>query len=643
MRLPTITRCSLLAIAFVCGGMASPLPGVAADPQFAALEKTATEAAAQRDAAAKVLSTEQAKARELSDKVLKLKADLARAQRDLPAAEADLKKQPALITKAKADQAKADADAAAAKKAAEAAKGDKAKADAATKATAAATTAAMAVTTATANEDRLKKLIESSKDAIAKSPALIMAAEKAVADFKPTLDKAQAAFDTVAADALAKQKALEKAMIGAGKLVSFTDSVAPIFAKRCLACHNARTAKGRYNMESFAAVMKGGESGAALEAGKSNTSTLVTMIEDGSMPKDADPLTKDQIATIKKWIDTGAKLDAGVNQNDLLISIMPKLPQPPAPPSYRVPIPITALAFSPDGTLLASSGYHELLLWNPADGKLVRRITNVAERSYALDFSKDGKQLAVAAGTPGEMGEVKIFDVATGALQADLVTSADSIFGVAFSPDGKKIAACGADRAVRVFDLATRKQLIQVEDHADWVMDIAWSPDGTKLASASRDKTSKVFDAVKGESLVTFNGHGQPVFGVVFAADGKSVATSGSDKQIRIWNPADGKAIRAIGGFGNEVFRIVLAPDGKLFSSSADNTAREHTAASGAAVKTYSGHKDWVYTVSYHAGSNKVASGSYDGEIRIWNAADGKLLTSFFAAPGYGPAAQAKK
>ena len=89
---------------------------------------------------------------------------------------------------------------------------------------------------------------------------------------------------------------------------------------------------------------------------------------------------KEQMASIKKWIDTGAQLNAGAGPNAQLITIMPKLPQPLPPEAYRVPIPVTALQFSPDGNQLAASGYHEIVLWNPADGKIIRRITNVAER-----------------------------------------------------------------------------------------------------------------------------------------------------------------------------------------------------------------------------------------------------------------------
>lgn len=430
-----------------------------------------------------------------------------------------------------------------------------------------------------------------------------------------------------------QQRLAEAAMEPLGRFVSFSRHIAPIFAKRCVACHNTRTASGRLNMDSFAGILKGGESGVSVEAHKAEESLLTLMIEDGTMPKDADPLSKEQIGLIRKWIDAGAPLDAGIIATADLFQVMPETPQPLPPETYRVPIPVTATAFNPEGNILASSGYHEILLWNTDDNKLLRRITNVAERVYDLEFSADGTQLAVAAGTPGQLGEVKLFSVADGAHQKTLVRTKDAVFAVSFSPDGKFIAGAGADRVVYAIEVASGRKTLQIEDHADWVMDVNWSPDGKQLVTASRDKTSKVFNAEDGRSVITFNGHGNAVYSAVFLADGANVVSAGSDKLARVWKKADGKEVRKIGGFGSDIFRIAITPDNHLLSASADRTARQHNLADGKAVRTFAGHKDWVYTLSYNAKRKLVATGSYDGEIRVWNSEDGSVTRSFIAVP----------
>ena len=616
----------------------------ALEQKIAEQQKVADEAHARKVAGEPAINAARSTAKERAAAASALKLELNKAEAGVKDAEGKLPKLQEAVKKAIEARSKAEADLAAATKAATDAKGKEnelAEADKVKVAAEALVAATKALDEALKAVQPVEVTLATVKKAIAEVPAKLKAADDAITAFAPELQAAEATFAALSKEAVARQIELESSLVAAGRLVSFAKQVAPIFSQRCLACHNARTAKGRLNMETFANLMKGGESGASVVAMKPVDSILQSMIEDHSMPKDADPLTPDQIATVKKWIETGAKLDAGVAPTATLITIMPKLVQPMPPESYRVPVPVMAVAFSPDGNLLATSGYREVLLWNPADGQLVRRIKNLAERPHDFNFSADGSILAVAAGTPGQMGEVKLFNTADGTLIADLFTTDDEVFAVAFSPDGTRLAAACADRSVRLFDVATRQQQKLIEDHADWVMDVAWSPDGKRIATASRDKTSKVFDSTTGESQATFNTHQQPVFGVGFLPDGNTVATSGRDNRIRVWTVADSKQAREI-ALGGEVFRITMMGDGTAFSGSADRFARQHNLTNGAEMKKFGPHNDWVYSAAYHAGTKRVASGSHDGEVRIWNYDDGKEITKFIAAPGLSQPLAAK-
>ncbi|MBX6312653.1 MAG: PD40 domain-containing protein [Isosphaeraceae bacterium] len=429
--------------------------------------------------------------------------------------------------------------------------------------------------------------------------------------------------------------------------VSFMKDVAPILVQNCIACHNARKAESKYNMTTFASLAKGGQNGEdiTLEPGDPDASYLVELIRpDGQprMPYKQDPLPAEKVRIIETWIKEGAKYD-GNDPSEDWVALLHKRTPVTVPENYPVTVPITALAFSPNGSELASAGYHEINLWKVEDGSLSRRLRGLAERIYDIAYSPDGKWLATASGDPGQYGAAKLWIAEPdggGKPVRDLVETTDAVFAVAFSPDSQLVAAAGADRAIRIWEVETGKLLATIEDHADWIFDLAFSPDGKRLVSASRDKTSKVFDVEKKEALVTFPGHAETVYTVGFSPDGKQIASGGGDKQVRLWDPAnDAKAIRALGGFGGPVFRLQYHPDGKsLIACGADKTIRVFNPANGAALRTLSGHNDWIYSFALSPDGKTIASGSWDGEVRLWNLEDGKPLKTILAAPGYKPA-----
>ncbi|MDG3003801.1 c-type cytochrome domain-containing protein [Paludisphaera mucosa] len=431
----------------------------------------------------------------------------------------------------------------------------------------------------------------------------------------------------------------------APKPVSFMTDVAPILVRNCIACHNPKKPESKYVMTSFAKLAKGGKVGedVTLEPGKPDESYLVELIRPAGeprMPFKQEPLPAAEIALLERWVTEGAKYD-GQSPDEDWTFLLRKTRKVEAPEAYPVAVPITAVAFTPDGRVEAS-GYHEVTAWKP-DGALDGRVKGLPERTYDVAFSRDGKWMAAACGDPGLYGLAKLYSVEPGAppkFVRDMAEAQDAVFAVAFSPDGARVATAGADRVLRVYDTAKGDLLFQVEDHADWVLDVAFSPDGKLLATASRDKTSKVFDVEKKESLVTFPGHAQSVYGVLFAADGKSVASAGGDAQVRVWTiDGEAKEVRKFGGFGGAVFAVALTPDGKtLAAAGADNKVRTFNFDDAKALKTLEGHKDWIYALAVSPDGKQAASGGWDGEVRIWNLEDGKPVANFLAAPGYKPA-----
>lgn len=421
--------------------------------------------------------------------------------------------------------------------------------------------------------------------------------------------------------------------------VSFRAQIAPLLINNCLACHGAKKAEGGYRVDSYERLLSEGDSGSPGVKGKDLESSelfrrVVSEDIEERMPLESDPLTADQIALIKRWIGEGAANDAP-DPKAFLNAIVPPPVHPDPPEVYPGKVPVTALVFSPDGSELVVGGYHELTVWNPQDGTLIRRIKNIGQRTYAIRYSPDGKQLAVGGGAPGRLGEARLFNVETGELTRVLGSTTDVILDVVFNPKGDRLAIASAAGVIRIFDVGSGKELLVITSHSDWVMAIAWSDDGKQIVSASRDKTAKVFDAEKGELVVTYSGHGQPVRGVAFHPEGKEVFSSGNDKKIHRWKVGDGKKSADI-GFGGEVYKLLRAGD-FVFTASADKTVRQFEAKTHKAVRSYSGNADWALATAFHPATKRVASGGFDGQVHVWNAEDGKPVVKFLAAPGYEP------
>jgi dipeptidyl aminopeptidase/acylaminoacyl peptidase len=418
--------------------------------------------------------------------------------------------------------------------------------------------------------------------------------------------------------------------------ISFKKDIAPILQNNCFACHGPKKAEGGYRVDNFEKLTGAGDSGSkGFEAknldGSESFRRITSADKDERMPKDGDPLPPEQVALIKQWLEEGAVYDGG-DPKASLSSIMPAPVHPPAPQQYRATLPITAVLFSPDGKELYTGGYHEINVWNPENGQLVRRIGNVGERTYSLALKPDGSQLAVAGGAPGRLGEVRIYNPSTGELLKVIAPTADVAYDVQWSPAGDRLATCAADGVVRIFDAATFAEQPPITSHSDWVFAVAWSPDGTKLATASRDKTAKVFDAKTGELTITYSAHAAPVRGVLFHPDGAEVYTSGSNNKWERWKIADGAKTKEIGVAGP--YKLVRVGE-SFFVPTEEPRVRMYKAKEGDQVREFAGAADWCLSVAAHDATGKVAAGTFDGEIRLWALADGKPLLNFYAAPGY--------
>jgi WD40 repeat protein len=254
--------------------------------------------------------------------------------------------------------------------------------------------------------------------------------------------------------------------------------VYPFLKANCISCHNKTTTKADLNMETPELMIKGGESGPAIIPGKGAESLIVTAslhTKDMEMPppnnkSGAVNLIPEQIATLKAWIDQGAKGSVMVERAVVLQAFSASID------------PIYSVAMTKDGRYVACGRSNHIYVYDMATRQFVAQISDPSEKNGAahralvqsLAFSPDGTRLA-----SGSFREVKIWKLAeskpvasaakatSAPASADLIkkvatTGKVTVLSSAMSADGKQVVTGCDDGSVRVWESATAKPVIEL-------------------------------------------------------------------------------------------------------------------------------------------------------------------------------------
>ncbi|MCE9605524.1 MAG: hypothetical protein K8U03_11580 [Planctomycetia bacterium] len=455
--------------------------------------------------------------------------------------------------------------------------------------------------------------------------------------------------------------------------VSFLRDIAPLVTSRCTGCHGDKKAEGDYRLHTFEFLTLSGASGtAAVKPGKPDESELLARLVDADpstrMPQEDDPFTKAELDLVRRWIAAGAKFD-GVDPSASIKSQLPARKHPAAPERYAHPSPAYALAWSPATGEVAVAGHYEVTLWS-AEGKLVRRLGGLPLRIHALKFDRAGKRLLVGGGSPGDFGELSLVDPTGKAPPRVVAVFDDVVLGAAWNRDDTRIAAASADRSVRVFDAADLKQRWTSRLHSDFATAVSFRDDDRFVATAGKDCTVKVLDAATGKLFTTFNGHQMnltneagrfAVADVAFLPKSPRAVSVGEGRSVRLWEPEKAQAESGDAGDMESRFATtahtqflphasrrpglhLAAASDRLFVATGDGPVKQFDLTTLKPGVDLLGSTAWTYCVDVEPVTLRVAAGSHDGTVRIWDAASGRLLSSFVASPGWtSPAAATPK
>ena len=433
--------------------------------------------------------------------------------------------------------------------------------------------------------------------------------------------------------------------------ITYAEQVRAVFRNRCLSCHNQNTAKGDLALDNYQAVMQGGASGQVVVAGKLADSRLWALVnhdDEPTMPPEADKLPAKELELIKAWIELGAPENAGSNvtitKPEIDLTASAGSARPSGPPPLPGPLiketlvqtkragSATAIAASPWAPVVAIAGHKQILLYHTDTAKLLGVMPFPEGKAQVLRFSRSGSLLLAGGGRAGLLGKVAVFEIKTGKRVFEVGDELDTVLAADINEDHTMIALGGPRRLVRVYSTADGSLIYELKKHTDWVYGIEFSPDGVLLATSDRSGGMFVWEADTGREYLSLRGHNGAITDVSWRLDSNLLASSGEDGTVRLWEMNNGGQVRSWNAHGGGAATVDFTHDGRLVSSGRDRVTKIFDQA-GQPQRSLEAFADIGLEAVFSHDGKRVVAGDWSGEIRMWDAADGKRLANLSVNP----------
>lgn len=437
-----------------------------------------------------------------------------------------------------------------------------------------------------------------------------------------------------------------------GKKITYEDDVLPIFRDNCLKCHNPDKLKGDLDLTSFSAAIKGGGSGATLNAGDLEGSQLyksVTHTDEPSMPPKSK-LADREIGIIRQWIEGGLLQGAGSKAIaaskptvDLAIkNVSASKPDGPPPMPGRLALDpfvrathgsaLSAIANSPWAPVVALAGAKQVVLYNTNDLEFIGVLPFPEGSPCDVKFSRNGKLLLTSGGRGGQSGVVAVWDIATGERVITVGDQFDSVLAADISADQQWIALGGPDRVLKIYNTKDGSLEHRIKKHTEWVTAVEFSPDSKYLATGDRNGGLVLWEAASGQEMFTLPGHKGAITAITWRGDSAMFVSASEDGTLKLWKAGDGTALKNIPAHTGGALSARFAHDGRVVSCGRDNKVQIWDLA-GKNLVTLAFSGDLPNRVTFSDDGAKVIGSDWKGKVFVWDAKSGKVVGELEANP----------